>query len=83
MQTWHAVLDKSGNSPVTASLVREVVRKLHPEEVHTLDAADAKPVMKIRRSVKSLRRAMEGVRNPKAEQALRLVNELAALLDDL
>ena len=83
VQSWQAVLDKSGNSPVTASLVREVVRKLHPETGQTLDESHAKPVLKIRRSVKSLRRAMAGVRNPKAEQALRLVNELEALLDDL
>ena len=82
-QTWQAVLDKSGHSPVTASLVREVVRKVRPETAQTLDVSHAKPVMKIRRSVRSLRRVMEGVRNPKAEQALRLVNELEALLDDL
>lgn len=83
VQTWHAVLEQSGDSPVTAGLVREVVRKLHPETAQSLDESHAKPVTKIRRCVKSLRGAMENIRNPKAEQALRLVNELAALLDDL
>jgi len=83
VQTWQAVLEKTGSAPVTASLVREIVRKFLPETVQTLDASHAKPVMKIRRSVKSLRRAMERVPDPKAEHALRLVNELEALLDDL
>ncbi len=82
-QSWQQVLEKAGSHPVTARLVREVVRRVHPQNVPALDASLVRPVMRIRRNVKSLRRAMESVGNPKAEQALRLVHELEALLDDL
>jgi hypothetical protein len=83
VQAWEEVLARCGSLPVTARLVREVVRTTHPGHVPALDASLARPVMRIRRNVKSLRRAMENVANPKAGEALRLVSELEALLDDL
>jgi hypothetical protein len=85
IDVWTEVVAQSSDGPITAALVRAVAKKRLPateSETATPEGRSPEAVARLRRSVQSLRKAMEAASGDYSERGLALVSELERLLSD-
>lgn len=83
IDVWTEVVAKSSTSPITAALVRAAAQKRVSGNVtgeNQTGEQSAENVARLRRSVQSLRKALESASGEYSERGLALVSELEGLL---
>lgn len=85
IDVWTEVVAKSAQTPITAALVRAAVEKRVSENgagEHPAGEQAPETVARLKRSVRSLRKALESAGNEYSGRGLALVKELEGLLGD-